>query len=268
MTVTRHFYEQIGTLREQLFAPHLSSAKGQVIEGEKIYFAVVRKEPGTGSEPHYHPNEQFAFPLSGRVDGLVGDARRLVDPGTLIHIPVCARHQIKATEDGPMTYLYIKDTSWSVVGVDVRHGLPDRAPTVEQELEELRQGKGAGAAKGAGPSAARLSGLGHCFYPMLPAGDLGAACSAGLDLWVRGLRMAAGLVDRPAGVEDAPREADGETFACVLGGVVVARVGEDRTELGPGGIVHVPARARFSLSGKPGAGARLFVVRYIGGDRG
>ncbi len=264
MTVTQHFYQEIGSLPERLFAPHLSTAKGQVIQGEKIYFARVRKEAGKGSEPHYHPNEQFAFPLAGRINGLVGMERRLVSPGTLIHIPVLAQHQIKATEDGPMTYLYIKDTSWTVVGIDVRDGLPEVAPTVEQELEEIRQGSGPRAAKGAGPSQARTTGLGNCFYPVLPPGGLDVACSAALEVWVHGLRMSAGVVDRPAGVEPPAEEAADELFAYVLHGSAVAQVDGQTAELAAGGIVHVPRGAGYSLGGGRGTGARLFVVRYTG----
>lgn len=266
MTVAQRFYQEIGALPEQLFAPHLSTARGQVIQGEKIYFARVHKEPGKGSEPHYHPNEQFAFPLSGRINGLVGSERRLVSPGTLIHIPVLAQHQIKATEDGPMSYLYIKDTSWTVVGVDVKDGLPEVAPTVEQELEEVRSGTGPRAAKGTGASQARVSGLGNCFYPMLTGADLGLRCSAGLDLWVHGLRMSLGVVDRPADAEVPDETAADETFAYVLDGRLVARVDGERGEITAGGIVHVPRGARFSLAGTGGTGVRLVVVRYTGKD--
>ena len=58
--------------------PHLSSAEGPIIEGRYIYFCKVRKKAGTGSELHYHPNELLIFPLEGRVNALVGRARRIV----------------------------------------------------------------------------------------------------------------------------------------------------------------------------------------------
>ena len=96
-------------LKSHRFNPHLSTADGPVIEGEYLYFRLVTKRAGTGAELHYHPNELLAFPLRGKVDCVVGNDRRIVTPGTLVHFPPFARHGFKATEDGDLQYLYIKD---------------------------------------------------------------------------------------------------------------------------------------------------------------
>ena len=78
--------------------PNLSSGEGPVIEGKYMYFCNVFKEPGTGSELHYHPNELLIFPLYGILNAIVGKDRRIVRPGTFVHAPAFARHSMKATE--------------------------------------------------------------------------------------------------------------------------------------------------------------------------
>ena len=103
-------------LKSYRFNPHLSTADGPVIEGEYLYFRMVTKKAGTGAELHYHPNELLAFPLRGKVDCIVGTDRRIVEPGVLVHFPPYARHGFKATEDGDLKYLYIKDRTWTLIG--------------------------------------------------------------------------------------------------------------------------------------------------------
>jgi quercetin dioxygenase-like cupin family protein len=78
-------FHRFETYADQMLTVHLSSAKGPIIEGESIYFCLVTKEPGTGSEIHYHPNEQFQIPLSGKLNALVGTDRRIMRPGTMSH---------------------------------------------------------------------------------------------------------------------------------------------------------------------------------------
>ncbi|OHE32863.1 MAG: hypothetical protein A3J94_09280, partial [Syntrophus sp. RIFOXYC2_FULL_54_9] len=99
--------------------PRLSTAHGPIIEGKTIYFCLNCKKPGEGSVIHYHPNELFIFPTVGKVNSLVGTDRRIVSPGTFIHVPPSGRHQMTATEDGPLNYLYIKDKTWTIVGLSI-----------------------------------------------------------------------------------------------------------------------------------------------------
>ena len=128
-------FEDLG---EKKLTPHLSSARGPIIEGEYFYFCMVSKDPGTGSDLHYHPNDLMIFPVAGKIHALVGKDRRIVHPGTFIHIPPYARHQMLATEDGQMDYLYVKDRTWTVVGIAEDETVPDSAPSVEEVNNYLR----------------------------------------------------------------------------------------------------------------------------------
>ncbi|MCC7080155.1 MAG: cupin domain-containing protein [Burkholderiales bacterium] len=95
--------------QSRLLTPHLSSGAAPVIEGRYMSFCLLHKEAGTGSELHYHPNELLIFPIRGKINAIVGTDRRIVAPGTFVHCPAYARHSMKAAEDGPVDYLYIKD---------------------------------------------------------------------------------------------------------------------------------------------------------------
>ena len=68
-------FEDLG---EKKLTPHLSSARGPIIEGEYFYFCMVSKDPGTGSDLPYHPNELMIFPVAGKIHALVGKDRRIV----------------------------------------------------------------------------------------------------------------------------------------------------------------------------------------------
>ena len=80
--------------------PHLSTGKAPVIEGKYLYFCLLHKTAGTGSELHYPPNELLIFPVRGKIKAIVGKDRRIVPVGTFVHAPAYARHSMKATEDG------------------------------------------------------------------------------------------------------------------------------------------------------------------------
>ena len=151
--------------------PHLPTGKAPVIEGRYMYFCLLHKNAGTGSELHYHPNELLIFPLRGKINAIVGKDRRIVSPGTFVHAPAYARHSVKATEDGHCQYLYIKDKTWTVVGLAENEAVPEKAMTVEEvnrryKVGERDQHKGA-----AGKSLAVVDGLDVCFYPIVESLD-------------------------------------------------------------------------------------------------
>ena len=58
-----------------------------------------------------------------------------------ILIPPNVRHSMKATEDGPCAYLYIKDCTWTVVGISADEELPDKAMTVEEANKKFEKGE-------------------------------------------------------------------------------------------------------------------------------
>src|SRR4051812_8998987 len=159
-------FHRFEKLKSHRFNPHLSSAIGPVIEGAYMYFRLITKAAGTGAELHYHPNELLAFPLRGKVDCIVGKDRRIVTPGTLVHFPPFARHGFKATEDGDLQYLYIKDRTWTMIGAAADEALPDKAPSATKVARDLAAGRHPGIK---GKSKAIINGLGNCYYPMIDA---------------------------------------------------------------------------------------------------
>jgi quercetin dioxygenase-like cupin family protein len=247
------------SLEEKNLTPHLSSGRGPIIEGQYIYFCKVSKKPGTGSVLHYHPNELIAFCLEGKMNALAGKDRRIVVPGTFIHLPPYARHQIGATEDGPMNYLYIKDQTWTVVGVAEDESVPDHAPTIEEVEEKLKQGKWPGSEKKPEKSAAKIEGLGRCYYPVLDSLDA-PSFSASLNYRVEGERMAFAFRELPSGYQASQSQNEHEEFSYLLSGNLEAQIDKDRAAVNPGGILHVPkgSSCKFKVDGR--SSARLISV--------
>lgn len=103
-------------LEEFGIGEHYSSARGGIVEGNKVQVAVVRKKPGTGSRLHTHPNEQFNYVLKGKLKVRVGDVEFVATPGTLIYIPADTPHYTVAAEDNDVEYYAVKDTSHLMYG--------------------------------------------------------------------------------------------------------------------------------------------------------
>ncbi|MEX2451782.1 MAG: cupin domain-containing protein [Rhodospirillales bacterium] len=240
--------------------PNLSSGEGPVIEGKYMYFCNVFKEAGTGSELHYHPNELLIFPLEGKLNAIVGKDRRIVGPGTFVHAPAFARHSMKATEEGPVSYLYVKDQTWTVVGVAANEAPPEKALSVEEVNKlykegkiEDRKGKGTGATE---ESKAIIEGLGNCYYDIMESLDEPNR-SARRMFRIEGERLAFEFSDLPPGYTIPEFESGHEKFIYMMTGRMDAEVGGETKTMGPGDIVQI----------KKGAAARMVAgneapVRY------
>jgi len=224
----------------QFLTPHLSTGKGAVVEGEMIYFSVITKHPGQGSEPHYHPNELLIFPLEGSINALVGRDRRVASPGTFVHVPPCARHSMKATESGQLRYLYIKDKTWSVVGLGEDEAVPDQPPTVKEVNDAFNQGLPSGMQKDASRSRIVVDGLGECFYPMTNL--LRPVSASGPWKWsVLGKRIRFTFVETPGGENAEELNSDVEQLLYVIEGRVKVSGGKGANKmLEPGDLLHVP----------------------------
>jgi quercetin dioxygenase-like cupin family protein len=250
-----HRFEQF---ESRLLTPHLSTGAAPVIEGRYMYFCRLHKEAGTGSELHYHPNELLIFPIQGKINAVVGKDRRIVTPGTFVHCPAYSRHSMKATEDGPVDYLYIKDLTWTVVGLAADEAVPERAMTIDEvnrkhaagELRTARQPQA---------SQAVIEGLGDCYYPIVDALDA-APVSGRRTSWIEGERLAFGFHDWPAGATESEREAGHERFAYVLRGAADVEVDGERRRCGPGDIAHMPRGCRWTLTAAQ-ASTRFAAVR-------
>ena len=253
------FYRFEG-LKTHRFNPHLSTAEGPVIEGEFMYFRMVTKRAGTGAELHYHPNELMAFPLRGKGDCVVGKDRRIIRPGTFVHFPPYARHGLKATEDGDLDYLYIKDRTWTLIGAAADEALPDKARSAIEVERDVKAGKYPGQKKDPAGSQAIIDGLGTCYYSMIDALDSPLA-SGHNERWVEGTHIAFGFVESPPGhVEETKRSAH-EVFLYVIRGALDAQVARRKKRVAAGDVVHVPRNAAYRLEVRGKDNVRYVAVR-------
>jgi quercetin dioxygenase-like cupin family protein len=246
-------FHRFENLESKSLTPDLSSARGPVIEGEYMYFCLVHKVAGTGSELHYHPNELLIFPVRGQINAIVGKDRRVVAPGTFVHAPAFARHSMKATEDGDLSYLYIKDKTWTVVGLAADQAVPDKAFTVD-EINQLHDG--GGRRDGVeGASQAVVEGLHDCYYPLIESLEA-PQVSARRVYWIEGQRLAFGLFDVPAGYAEPELVSDREIFIYVIHGRMQARVGAESREAGAADVIQIPRGTPYQLD------TRSSFVRY------
>ena len=233
-------------LESNFLTPHLSSGKAPVIEGNYMNFCLIHKIAGTGSELHYHPNELLVFQVRGKADTIVGKDRRIIGPGMFVHAPAYARHSIKATEDGNCQYLYIKDKTWTVVGLAENEAVPKKAMTVDEVNKKYKAGELTERKAEAAKSRVVIEGLHTCFYPIIES--LAAPrCSARRESRVVGERLAFGFFEVPK-ADDAPSAAgEHEMFVYVLTGKLHCQVDGEEKQLTAGDIVHAPRGASCRL---------------------
>lgn len=243
-----------------LLTPHLSTANAPVIEGKYLYYCLNQKEAGTGSELHYHPNELLIFSIQGNINAIVGKDRRIVPPGTFILVPPNARHSMKATEDGPIAYLYIKDQTWSVVGIGVDEAPPETAMSIEEANEFHNSGAAAEREIDASKSQAIIEGIADCYYPMITSLDQPVGAGRRI-VWVEGERSDFGFYELPGAYEEPSDASEHEQFIFMLDGQMAARVGNDEKTVGQGDIVEIPKGTAYHLQTTGETPVRYAVVR-------
>ena len=225
-------------IESHYLTPHLSTGKAPVIDGQYMYFCLLHKNAGTGSELHYHPNELLIFPLRGKINAIVGRDRRIVAPGTFVHAPAYARHSMRATEDGHCQYLYIKDKTWTVVGLAENEAVPGKAMTVEEANRRYKVGERDKHKGAEGKSQAIVEGLDVCFYPIIESLDAPRRSARHVD-WIEGERLAFGFFEVPGGYDEPEVTAQHEMFIYVLSGRLQAKSGSESRMTGGGDIIHV-----------------------------
>ena len=241
--MTFHRFEDI---ESHYLTPHLSSGKAPVIEGQYMYFCLLHKNAGTGSELHYHPNELLIFPVRGKINAIVGKDRRIVPPGTFVHAPAYARHSMRATEDAPVQYLYIKDKTWTVVGLAENEGVPEKAMTVEEVNRRYKVGERDKHKDTAGKSQAIVEGLDVCYYPIIDSFDAPRRSARHVD-WIEGKRLAFGFFEVSDGYDEPQAKAQREMFFYVLSGKLQASVNGRSKSIGAGDIVQVSRGSSYRL---------------------
>lgn len=86
-----------------------STGEGSSFTGERIYCGLVTKKKGTGSKPHFHPDETFNYVLKGALKVNMDGQAFVVPTGCLLHIPPNMVHTAVATDDGDAVYLVWRD---------------------------------------------------------------------------------------------------------------------------------------------------------------
>ena len=86
-----------------------STGEGASFVGERIYCGVVTKRRGTGSRPHFHPDETFNYVLKGALQVNMDGEDFVVPTGCLLHIPADMVHTAIATDEADAVYLVWRD---------------------------------------------------------------------------------------------------------------------------------------------------------------
>ena len=242
-------FHRFENIESNFLTPHLSSARGPVIEGKYLYFCLVHKIAGTGSELHYHPNELLIFPVRGKLNAIVGKDRRIAPVGTFVHAPAYARHSMRATEDGDCSYLYMKDKTWTVVGLAEDEAVPDKAMTVTEVNKKYNVGDRDKHQKAEGQSQAVIEGITVCYYPVIDAFDAPAVSARRADR-IEGERLAFSYFEARAGQDEAETKAAHETFFYVLHGELSAQCNSEKKSLKAGDILQAERGDNYRLEVK------------------
>jgi quercetin dioxygenase-like cupin family protein len=254
-------FHRFENLENKNFTLHLSTARGPVIEGSHLYFCLNQKEAGTGSELHYHPNELLIFVVAGKVNAVVGKDRRIVEPGTFIIIPPNVRHSMKAAEDGPCAYLYIKDRTWTIVGIGADEAAPERPLTMAESEQIARTGKHPKVPQStSNSSGAIVEGVPDCYFTMSRGLQEPVGYGRRIE-WIEGERVGFGFFEIPGEFEEMSPRSEHEQFFYVCAGTVDAEVGGERKQLKPGDIAEVPRATAYRLRVHEGQPARFVAVR-------
>jgi len=104
----------------------ISTGEGASFNGERIYCGLVTKKKGTGSKPHFHPDETFNYVLQGALKVNMDGRDFTVPAGCLFHIPANMVHTAIAADDGDATYLVWRDRVAEKQGQPITTEVPSR----------------------------------------------------------------------------------------------------------------------------------------------
>ena len=105
----RQYVYDFHTMSKQSLLGKTSTSEGSSLTGERMYCALVTKKRGTGSRPHYHPDETFNYVLQGALKVAMDGQEFVVPAGCLLHIPPNMVHTAVATDEGDAVYLVWRD---------------------------------------------------------------------------------------------------------------------------------------------------------------
>lgn len=107
----------LATLDTVAGGPDYSSALGNVVVGERMMVALMKMAPGTGSEPHSHPNEQWILQLEGKSINVIDGQEIEAEPGTVIYVPANTVHHGHACPKEGSVFFTVKDNSHGLYGI-------------------------------------------------------------------------------------------------------------------------------------------------------
>ena len=105
----KQYVYDFSNMKKEAVLGKLSTSEGSSFTGERIYCGLVTKKKGTGSKPHYHPDETFNYVLKGALKVNMDGQEFVVPTGCLLHIPPNMVHTAVATDEGDVTYLVWRD---------------------------------------------------------------------------------------------------------------------------------------------------------------
>ena len=117
--VKRQFVYDFHGMPKEALLGKTSTSQGSSFSGERIYCGLVTKRRGTGSKPHYHPDETFNYVLEGTLKVNMNGEEFLVPKGRLLHIPPNMVHDAVATDDADAVYLVWRDKASEELGKSV-----------------------------------------------------------------------------------------------------------------------------------------------------
>jgi len=117
--VKRQYVYDFHHMPKEALLGKTSTSQGASFTGERIYCGLVTKERGTGSKPHYHPDETFNYVLEGTLKVNMDGEEFLVPKGCLLHIPPNVVHTAVATDEADAIYLVWRDTASEKLGKPV-----------------------------------------------------------------------------------------------------------------------------------------------------
>src|SRR5215211_689938 len=105
----RQYVYDFQNMKKEALLGKTSTSEGSSFTGERIYCGLVTKKRGTGSKPHYHPDETFNYVLKGALKVNMDGQEFVVPTNCLLHIPPNMVHTAVATDEGDATYLVWRD---------------------------------------------------------------------------------------------------------------------------------------------------------------
>lgn len=112
----RQYVYDFHNMSKQSLLGTTSTSEGSSLTGERMYCALVTKKRGTGSRPHYHPDETFNYVLQGALKVAMDGQEFVVPAGCLLHIPPNMVHTAVATDEGDAVYLVWRDMASEKLG--------------------------------------------------------------------------------------------------------------------------------------------------------